>query len=87
MNPTESNYKIGISKNVSKRLESLQTSSPEKLELLFKHPTTESREIEKSLHNLFKYYRIRENGEWFKFDDKKISEWIRTDFQEFISQL
>jgi len=87
MNPTESNYKIGISKNVSKRLESLQTSSPEKLELLFKHPTTKYREIEKSLHNLFKYYRIRENGEWFKFDDKKISEWIRTDFQEFISQL
>ena len=61
INPTESNYKIGITNNI--------------------------KEIEKSLHNLFKYYRIRENGEWFKFEDEKISQWIRTDFQEFISQL
>ena len=87
INPTESNYKIGITKNIKERLETLQTSSPEKLELIFKYPTTESREIEKSLHNLFKYYRIRENGEWFKFDDEKITQWIRTDFQKFISQL
>ena len=87
MNPTESNYKIGISKNVSKRLESLQTSSPEKLELLFKHRTTEADKLEKSLHKFFKYYRIRENGEWFQFEDTKISEWLRTEFQDFASQL
>ena len=87
INPTESNYKIGITRNIKERLETLQTSSPDKLELIFKYPTTESREIEKSLHNLFKYYRIRENGEWFKFEDEKISQWIRKDFQTFISQL
>ena len=57
------------------------------LELLFKYPTSESNEIEKSLHNLFKYYRIINNGEWFKFEDEKISEWLRTDFQDFVSQL
>ena len=87
INPTESNYKIGKTKNIKERLETLQTSSPEKLELLFKYPTSESNEIEKSLHNLFKYYRIRNNGEWFKFEDEKISEWLRTDFQDFVSQL
>ena len=87
INPTESNYKIGITKNIKERLETLQTSSPDKLELIFKYPTTEPREIEKSLHNFFSYYRIRENGEWFKFEDERISQWIRKDFQKFISQL
>ena len=87
INPDESNYKIGITKNLKERLETLQTSSPEKLELLFKYPTTEARQVEKSLHNLFKYYRIRENGEWFKFEDVKINEWLRSDFQQFISGL
>ena len=87
INPTESNYKIGITKNIKERLETLQTSSPEELELLFKYPTTEARQVEKSLHNLFKYYRIRENGEWFKFEDIKINEWLRSDFQQFISGL
>ena len=87
INPTQSNYKIGITKNIKERLESLQTSSPEKLEILFKHPTTEAREIEKSLHNAFKRYRIRENGEWFILDDSKLSEWLRADFQKFIAEL
>ena len=44
-------------------------------------------ELEKSLHKFFKYYRIRENGEWFQFEDTKISEWLRTEFQDFASQL
>ena len=87
INPTESNYKIGITRNIKERLETLQTSSPDKLELLFKHRTTEADKLEKSLHKFFKYYRIRENGEWFQFEDTKISEWLRTEFQDFASQL
>ena len=87
INPTESNYKIGITNNIKERVETLQTSSPDKLELLFKHRTTEADKLEKSLHKFFKYYRIRENGEWFQFEDTKISEWLRTEFQDFASQL
>ena len=83
----QSNYKIGISKNIKERIETLQTSSPQKLKLIFKYPTYNPKKIEKSLHNHFKYYRIRENGEWFKFSDSMITDWLRTDFQNFISEL
>jgi hypothetical protein len=87
VNPTKSNYKIGITNNIKGRIENLQTSSPDKLELLFKYRTTEAVKLEKSLHNYFKYYRIRENGEWFQFEDTIISEWLRTEFQNFVDQL
>lgn len=59
--------KIGIAKNVKRRLASLQTSSPSELELLSTIKTksvNNAREIEKSLHEKFDKNRIR--GEWFK---------------------
>ena len=87
LDPDHSNYKIGISKNIKERLETLQTSSPQKLNLVFKYPTYNPKKIEKSLHNYFKYYRIRENGEWFKFSNSMITDWLRTDFQKFVSEL
>ena len=82
-----STYKIGITRNLKERIETLQTSSPNKLQLIFKYPTYNSKQIEKSLHNHFKYYRIRDNGEWFKFSDTMISNWLRTDFQDVVSEL
>ena len=87
INPNESNYKIGIATNIKNRMAQLQTSSPVKLNLLFKYYTTEADKLEKSLHNYFKYYRIRHNGEWFGFEDTKISDWLRTDFKDFVDQL
>ena len=87
LDPDHSNYKIGISKNIKERIETLQTSSPQKLKLVFKYPTYNPKQIEKSLHNHFRYYRIRENGEWFKFSDSMITDWLRTDFQNFVSGL
>ena len=59
--------KIGIAKNVKRRLASLQTSSPSKLKLLGIIKTksvNNARKIEKSLHEKFAKNRIR--GEWFK---------------------
>jgi len=87
INSNESNYKIGIATNIKRRLSNMQTSSPEELKLIFKHRTDQPDKLEKSLHNYFKYYRIRNNGEWFRFEDKKIIDWLRKDFQEFVSQL
>ena len=87
LDSNHSSYKIGITKNIKERLETLQTSSPKKLRLIFKYPSTDSRTIEKSLHNHFRHYRIRDNGEWFKFQDSMIDSWLRTDFQEFVSSL
>ena len=59
--------KIGIAKNVQRRIDSIQTSSPSELELLGKikaKSDSKARELEKSLHKTFDKYHIR--GEWFK---------------------
>ena len=59
--------KIGIAKNIRRRLASLQTSSPAELELLcsVKNKTTKAaRKLEQELHQKFDRFRIR--GEWFK---------------------
>lgn len=59
--------KIGIAKNVVRRIASLQTSSPSELKLLgiLKAKSVgQARELERSLHQTFDKYHIR--GEWFK---------------------
>lgn len=59
--------KIGIAKNVNRRIASLQTSSLSKLKLLGvlkAKSVNHAREVEKSLHQTFDKYHIR--GEWFK---------------------
>lgn len=56
--------KIGYTKNINKRLNQLQTSSPVKLEVL--HLIDGNINLEKELHVLFKDLRV--NGEWFNFD-------------------
>lgn len=61
--------KIGIAKNVKRRLASLQTSSPSELKLLGTIKTksvNDARKLEQSLHETFSKHHIR--GEWFKAD-------------------
>ncbi len=63
--------KIGIAKNVMRRLASLQTSSPSELKLLGTIKTksvNKARKLEQSLHQTFDEYQIR--GEWFKAEVK-----------------
>lgn len=57
--------KIGYSKEPFKRLASLQTASPYRLELLAIVPGTE--ETEDQLHRKFASYRLA--GEWFTLSD------------------
>ena len=69
LNDDSQAVKIGIAKNVKRRLASLQTSSPSGLKLLGTIKTksvNDARKIEKSLHKRFDENRIR--GEWFKAD-------------------
>ena len=66
--------KIGIAKNVKRRLASLQTSSPSELKLLGTMKTksvNDAKKIEKSLHTRFDENRIR--GEWFKADTELLN--------------
>jgi hypothetical protein len=65
----EGKYKIGISKNPSKRIEQLQTGSPDVLKLIHTYESPNAFKIETALHNKYQY--LREHGEWF---DMSISE-------------
>jgi len=61
--------KIGRAKNVSKRLQTLQTSSPAALELLKTIPVeglAAAQALEIRLHEQFQQLRL--NGEWFRAD-------------------
>ena len=57
--------KIGFSTNVPKRLKSLQTASPYRLEVLATWAGTDA--DEKALH--LKFAEYRKTGEWFKAGD------------------
>ena len=57
-------YKIGITKNIQRRLKQIQTSTPDKIYLVEKYESKYSNKIEKALHNfLVAYHR---NNEWFE---------------------
>lgn len=57
-------YKIGISKNVETRLKQIQTTSPDKVFIVYKYKSIYASKIEKALHNFFKSYH--KNNEWFE---------------------
>jgi len=59
-------FKIGITKNVNKRLQELQTSSPNKLEVI-EVIENATHYTEQMLHERFKSSRLK--GEWFRLYD------------------
>lgn len=81
-------YKIGITKNVKKRIKNLQTGCPNKLSVVQIFESEKyCGKIEKSLHKRFECYKQKEmfnnlEGEWFDlpneiiFDFKKICQEI-----------
>ena len=67
--------KVGRSKDVESRLESLQTGSPHRLKLLafFK----DRGDQEKIIHRMLKRYTLHMQGEWFHFDClNEMPDWI-----------
>lgn len=63
--------KIGISKSPESRLKQVQTSAPERVELISVTPSLFARPIESSLHEIFDDERV--TGEWFDLDEDKVS--------------
>lgn len=57
-------FKVGISKDISKRMIALQTSNPVKLKLIAYLDSKESASIEKEIHKDYSNYNS--SGEWFK---------------------
>jgi predicted GIY-YIG superfamily endonuclease len=77
-------YKIGITKNVKKRIKNLQTGCPNKLSVIHLYESENNvGKIEKALHKRFEHSKQKDifnnlEGEWFDlpneiiFDFKKI---------------
>lgn len=63
-------YKIGISKEPQRRLRSLQTGHPYPLKIhnLKETDLTETKYLERMIHQNLKHYRTK--GEWFQIDLK-----------------
>ena len=65
------NIKIGVSNDVQKRLNTFRTGNDCQLELVYKSVIcSNSFSIEQSVHEYFKYYRVR--GEWFKVNESEV---------------
>jgi len=58
------NYKIGVTSNIQQRIKSIQTSSPDKIELIETYHSNYAFEIEKALHNYYAHRHII--NEWFE---------------------
>lgn len=58
-----SKYKIGVSKNPSKRIKQIQTGNGDDLKLVFQYESLHYKQIEKYLHNKYSYLKTR--GEWY----------------------
>jgi len=67
--------KIGVAKDVLRRLSGLQTSHPHKLKLI--RALSGERDVEAALHTKFSH--LRQAGEWFTFDESMMSKDIGFD--------
>jgi Meiotically up-regulated gene 113 len=81
-------YKIGITKDIKRRIKQFETGNPLNIKLLYFMATKHSRSLEKHLHEVFKKFRTK--GEWFNFNDEVINEieivlsYITTQSNEFV---
>lgn len=67
--------KIGFSANVEKRLKSLQTGNPDKLEIHHKILCKGNhRELEKKIHQELSYKRL--SGEWFSMTPEEATNYL-----------
>ena len=67
-------YKIGRTKDIETRLETLQKSSPFDLSLILAIETSDSLALEKYFHDKYNDCRVR--GEWFELDEYAIAEFM-----------
>ena len=68
-------FKIGISKNVDKRLKQLQTGNPYKLKCIYKIKSLEIKatKIEATIHQFFKEANKKHVlNEWFNLSDDEV---------------
>jgi hypothetical protein len=78
-------YKIGIATDVTKRLASLQTSSPHQMKVLKSWESAFAQKAERYLHRHFK--DCRQKGEWFRLSSEQVQILLNIlNLDEFISR-
>lgn len=65
--PAITAFKIGVSNNVGRRLATLQTGCPWRLQVSSIQYRPDAYDEESRLHSRYRKYRIRQDGEWFDF--------------------
>lgn len=63
-------HKIGVTQDVKKRLQQLQTANPYPLELIASWESDDCMGLEERLHDMF--FNKRASGEWFKLKDEDV---------------
>ncbi len=72
---SEGFYKIGLTKNIENRIDSFETNSPFRSELIFFLKTGYPREVEKEIHQLMAHKRHKR--EWFSLTNEDILTIVR----------
>jgi len=67
--------KIGVAKNVKKRMQQIQTSNQHTLNLIGTKETDDDYFLETEIHHYLYDYRIR--GEWFRLSENKMNSLIK----------
>lgn len=70
-NTTNSQIKIGRSKNPKRRLKTLQTGNGDRLKIIAQFDVEKDRHFEKRIHRAF--WQFRKKGEWFEFPNKDVA--------------
>lgn len=65
-------YKVGVAQDVIKRMNALQTSNPDKIELVASRLVREPTQVEAAIHNFVKYNRADGGTEWFRLQDAEV---------------
>lgn len=67
----ENVFKIGVAKNIDKRIKSLQTGCADKITLVDKFLSNYPFKIESTLHR--RYEDVKVNGEWYYLTNENIN--------------
>lgn len=69
-------YKIGYTKNVIKRLATLQTANALELVIVERFFSLNARYLEKEIHKYYESQKVR--GEWFQFSEEQVKNFVST---------
>ena len=72
-------FKIGITKkSIEKRIKTLSTGNPNKINLINSYSSKNYKEIEKWLHSKFSLNKTQSNNEWFYLTNEQITQFIES---------